>query len=95
MIRITLNELNIPYVYLGLKMLEGKNYLSYKEFILEFKNEINKLIKKLPALTDFLGEIQIVKILGNEIKFGWKRKNRLNFSSILNAIEKQIKHSIR
>jgi AAA+ ATPase superfamily predicted ATPase len=87
-IRISLNELKVPYIYLDLRMFEERNYLSYKEFILEFQNEVYKLTKKFPSLVDFLKEIQGVKIFGNEIKFSWNKKERASFSSILNAIEK-------
>ncbi|AFZ70726.1 putative ATPase (AAA+ superfamily) [Caldisphaera lagunensis DSM 15908] len=88
LIRISLNELNLPYIYLDLRMFEQNNYLSYKEFSLELQNEINKLANKFPYLIDFLKEIQGIKIFGNEIKFNWKKKERPSFSSILSAMEK-------
>ncbi|BDC17938.1 ATP-binding protein [Acidianus sp. HS-5] len=48
LIRISLEELGYPYVYIDLRKFEEKTYINYKDFILEIQNEINRLTKKIP-----------------------------------------------
>jgi len=50
------------------------------------QNEINRLTRKFPGLINFLKRIQKVKIMGNEIYFGWGKENRVSFSSLLNSL---------
>ncbi|MEM0374129.1 MAG: ATP-binding protein [Sulfolobaceae archaeon] len=84
-IRIALNELNYPYIYLDLRKFEERSYINYKDFIIEIQSEVNKLIKKFPEILDFIKKIRGVKILGNEILFSWG-KERVSFTSLLESL---------
>jgi len=85
-IRIALNELNFPYIYIDLRKFEETGYISYKDLILELQREINRLTKRFPNVIDFLKRIEGVKIMGNEIILKWGGKGRVNFSSLLESL---------
>ncbi|AAK41763.1 ATP-binding protein [Saccharolobus solfataricus] len=93
-IKIGINELNLPYIYLDLRKFEERNYISYKDFLLELQKEINKLVKRLPSLLKALKNIQGIVIMGNEIKFNWNRKDRLSFANLLESFEQASKDNV-
>ncbi|NAY89192.1 MAG: AAA family ATPase [Desulfurococcales archaeon] len=85
-IRIALNELNFPYIYIDLRKFEEKGYASYKDLILELQKEINRLVKRFPSITGFIKRIEGVKILGNEIRLRWGGDKRVSISSLLESL---------
>ncbi|WP_240931259.1 ATP-binding protein [Acidianus sulfidivorans] len=87
LIKIALNEMNLPYIYLDLRKFEEFSYISYKDFLLELQAEVNKLTRKFPKLIEILKSIKGVKIMGTEVKLSWKSDDRLRFSSLLDTLE--------
>ena len=85
-IRITLSELNFPYIYIDLRKFEEKGYMSYKDLILELQSEINRLIKRFPNMMDFIKRVEKVKIMGNEVKLKWGGEDRVSVSSLLELL---------
>jgi len=85
-IHITLNELNLPYIYIDLRKFEEIGYISYKDLILEIQKEINRLIKRFPNIIDFLKRIEGVKVMGNEIRLKWGGNERVNISFLLESL---------
>ncbi|QIW24547.1 ATP-binding protein [Sulfolobus sp. S-194] len=86
LIKVSLNELNIPYIYLDLRKFEEESYISYKDFLLELQSEINRLYKRFTSILDFLKSIKGVSVMGNEIRFSWKRE-KVRFSDLLDMLE--------
>lgn len=87
LIKISLNELKHPYLYVDLRKFEEKAYVNYKDFILEIQEEVNKLTRKFPEFLNFVKRIKGVKIMGNEVYFSWESKSRVSFSSILDSLD--------
>jgi len=85
-IKIALNELSLPYIYLDLRKFEDRAYISFKDLLLELEREVKKLTRKFPSLVDFLKGVKGVSIAGNEVRFNWGVKNRLNFSDLLETL---------
>ncbi|ARM76679.1 AAA family ATPase [Acidianus manzaensis] len=73
-------------IYIDLRKFEEKNYFSYREFLLQLQSEINKL-KRFSKIIDSLKKIEGVSIAGNEIRLSWNKEDRLQFSSLLDALE--------
>jgi len=94
LIKIALKEMGLPSIYLDLRKFEERDYISYKDFILEFQAEVNKLIRRFPGLLDLLKRVRGVSILGNEVKFSWKGEERLRFSSLLDALEEGVDEKV-
>ncbi|WP_338602627.1 ATP-binding protein [Sulfolobus tengchongensis] len=91
LIKIATNELNKEkdalILYIDLRKFEEKNYVSYRDFLLQLQNEINKMSKKYHYIMDILRRIQGVSIVGTEIKFSWSKENRVSFHSLLDVLE--------
>ncbi|MEM0053538.1 MAG: ATP-binding protein [Nitrososphaeria archaeon] len=87
LIRICLNELNLPSIYIDLRKFEDKGYITYKDFILDFEEKVNKLVKSFPELINLMKRVRGVKVLGNEISFFWSGKNVLKFSDLLEVLD--------
>ncbi|BFH74661.1 ATP-binding protein [Sulfurisphaera javensis] len=88
LIKIVLNELkDYLSIYVDLRKYEEKNTITYRDFLLDLQNEINRLGKKYNKLIDALKNIKGVKILGNEVKFSWSKEERFSFSSLLDSLE--------
>ncbi|MEW9491631.1 MAG: ATP-binding protein [Candidatus Aramenus sulfurataquae] len=85
-LRIALNELGVPSVYVDLRKFEDRAYIPYKDFLLEVEKEVRKLTKRFPSLFDFLRGIKGVNVAGNGITFNWGKKDRLNFGDLLEAL---------
>ncbi|AHC52075.1 ATPase [Sulfolobus acidocaldarius SUSAZ] len=85
-IKIALNELDSPSIYIDLRKFEVMAYISYKDLLLQLEREVRKLTRKFPSLVDFLKGVKGVNIAGNEIRFNWGVKNRLNFSELLETL---------
>jgi AAA+ ATPase superfamily predicted ATPase len=86
LIHIALNELNLPYIYIDLRKVEEKGYISYKDLVLELQKEINRLIKRFPNIIDFLKRIEGITIIGNEIRLKWGDNEKVNISSLLESL---------
>lgn len=83
-----LNDLQVPYLYLDMRKFAGRSYIVYKDFIISLEEEINSKIKKskMETLKDFLKGIRGVKIEGLEVSFSWGKKERTEFSSVLDRL---------
>ena len=93
LIKVSLKEMNYPYIYVDLRKFEERVYISYKDFVLELQKEINRIVKSFPSLLDILKKIKGVKIAGTEVVFNWG-KERVSFSSILDSLEEGIEEKI-
>ncbi len=65
LILVALRELSLPHIYVDLRKFEERQYLSYRDFILELQREVNNLTRRFPALIGFLRGIGGVSIMGN------------------------------
>ncbi|QXJ28530.1 AAA family ATPase [Saccharolobus shibatae] len=86
LIKIALNELNRPFIYLDMRKFEEKRSINYRELLIEMEREINKLSSKFSQLIEFLKRIEGVSIMGNQIRFKWQGNDRLSFTSLLEAL---------
>ncbi len=86
LILVAIRELGLPSIYIDLRKFEERQYLSYRDFILEFQREVNNLTSRFPGLLDFLRNISGVSIMGNQVLFSWKGSNRASLSSLLDAL---------
>ncbi|WP_240938825.1 hypothetical protein [Metallosphaera hakonensis] len=71
---------------MDLRKFEDRGYISYRDFLLEVEREVNRLVKRFPALLDSLKRIKGVQIAGNGVTFNWGVKDRLNFSDLLESL---------
>ncbi len=86
LILVALRELGLPSIYIDLRKFEERQYLSYRDFILELQREVNGLTRRFPGLIDFLRNIGGVSIMGNQVLFSWKGSNRVSLASLLDAL---------
>lgn len=86
LILVAIREMGLPSIYIDLRKFEERQYLSYRDFILELQHEVNNLTSRFPGLLDFLRNISGVSIMGNQVLFSWKSSNRASLSSLLDAL---------
>ena len=86
LILVAIKELNMPTIYIDLRKFEERQYLSYRDFILELQHNINELTRRFPKLVDFLKGISGVSISGFRVSFSWKSNNRVSFAQLLDAL---------
>ncbi len=87
LVKIALNELNLPYIYIDLRKFEEIPNLTYRDLVGETEKEVNHLKSRYPGLIDFIKGIKGVGVMGNEMKFSWG-KDRLSFSDLLLSLDK-------
>lgn len=87
-IKAVLNDSNVPYLYLNMRKFESRSYISYKDFLKLLQDEVNSKIKskRMEALKNFLRGITGVSIEGIKVYFSWKSERKVDFSSILDAL---------
>ncbi|MGB9727358.1 MAG: AAA family ATPase [Nitrososphaeria archaeon] len=86
LIKICLNELNLPSIYIDLRKFEAKGYITYRDFILDFEEKVNGLVRRFPELLNLIRKVRGVKVFGNEVTFFWSGKNVLKFSDLLEVL---------
>ncbi len=86
LILVTLKELGLPSIYIDLRKFEERQYLSYRDFVLELQREVNNLVRRFPRLLDFLGNISGVSIMGDQVLLSWKSNDRVSLASLLDAV---------
>ncbi len=86
LILVAIRELGLPSIYIDLRKFEERQYLSYRDFVLELQREVNNLTSRFPGLIDFLRNISGVSIMGNQVLFSWKGSGRVSLASLLDAL---------
>lgn len=86
LIKIALNELKKPFIYIDMRKFEEKEVVTYKDFIIELEKEINKLVNKHKNLIEILKRIEGITIMGNQIKFSWKKNNKVSITSFFEIL---------
>jgi AAA+ ATPase superfamily predicted ATPase len=86
LILVALRELGLSSIYIDLRKFEERQYLSYRDFVLELQREVNNLARRFPRLLDFLRNIDGVSIMGNQALFSWKSSSRVSLASLLDAV---------
>ncbi len=86
LILVAIRELGLPSIYIDLRKFEERQYLSYRDFVLEIQREVNNLTSRFPGLIDFLRNISGVSIMGNQVLFSWKGSGRVSLASLLDAL---------
>ena len=82
LVKIVLNDLNLPYVYIDLRRFEEMPNMTYRDLIRETEREVNRLKYRYPGIVNFLRGLKGVGVMGNEVRFSWG-KDRLSFSDLL------------
>jgi len=72
-------------IYIDIRKFEEENYITYRDFMEEFKKSLNQFTSGKERLLSFLKNIKGVSILGSSINFRWKEEEPL-FSSILESL---------
>lgn len=84
-LRVSLNELNVPHVYLDLRMLEEEGY-SRVTFYRLLSEALTDTASRWGKLISYLKSIKGVEIHGVKIEFDW-REESLALAKILNRLD--------
>lgn len=76
---------DITKVYVDARRFEERNYITYRDFMEEFRGALNTLIPKHRKMLNSLKSISGIKIGEVGIDFSWKESKPL-FSSVLEAL---------
>jgi len=83
-LKVSLNELNAPYVYLDLRMLEEEGY-SRVAFYRLLSEALTNTVSKWSNLVDYLRSIKGVGVYGVKVEFDWREKS-LTLTRVLNKL---------
>lgn len=83
LIKVATRDMN--KIYIDIRKFEEENYITYKDFMEDFKKSLNQFTNGKERLLKLLKNIRGVSILGNSITFKWKEEEP-SFSSILESL---------
>lgn len=93
LLKTVLNELNYPYIYLDLRVLEDMGY-SKAVFYRLLSEEFSRLALRWRVLRSLLRGVRGVGIAGFHVEFDWSREG-ISLSSIFNLLDEWVNKSFR
>jgi len=76
---------DMPRIYIDARKFEERSYLTYRDFLREFRRGLSELMPKFRKIADYLRYVAGVNVVGVRIEFNW-REGRPSLASILDCL---------